>query len=256
MIKIFTEGNYFFIVENEIEYEAHAKDVKVHRFSTSSEIFIFKNVNQWDGTRKVNLSDIFDKDDAPYTLESFLTFKNEETGKSSTGGGGETTDGDTDVKNLQATLVFNLEDDLQVQNGDSFDLTPNVQLGNTFDSLLTLDTVNRVITTFNTERLNLGIDVFLQLSSGALSAYDVALQRANETTLIERTKRQLFRRPDQGAATGGPTGVTLSSFTSGVTDPFNVVGFKVSFLNTSGQTITLIAGEIRIDVFAVYDVAQ
>lgn len=92
MIKIFTEGNYFFIVENEIEYEAHAKEVKVHRFSTASEIFIFKNVNQWDGTRKVNLSDIVDKDDAPYTLESFLTFKNEETGKSSTGGGGETTE--------------------------------------------------------------------------------------------------------------------------------------------------------------------
>ena len=160
------------------------------------------------------------------------------------------------LKNLQGTFTLTLPNDVVVQSGDTFDLTPDTIASNTFGDVLQLDEVNRLFTTTNNEQLNLGIDVFLTLDGGSLQAFDVALQRGNESTLIERTKRQLFRRPTQGQSIGGPTGTTLSTYTSGVNDPFNNAGFNLTFFNPTNNDVAILAGEVRIDVFGVYDTSK
>lgn len=259
MYRIYTKGNYFYAVneQNGAQYENHAKDVVIRRSTENGNKFSICNKFSVSGFYGfIDISEIKDESGTPYTLQGFIDFKNENTGKfsgTSENGGGT---GSSELKNLQATATLTLANDLVVTPGGAFDLTPDTIVSSTFGDILQLDEVNRLFTTFNTEQLNLGIDVFLALDGGNLEAFDVALQRGNEATLIERTKRQLFQRPAQGQSIGGPTGTTLSTYTSGVNDPFNNAGFNLTFFNPTNNDATILAGEVRIDVFAIYDVTK
>ena len=87
MVKIYTEGNYFFLVKDNIEYEGHRKEVLIKRLTTTSTDFFFKQVNNWNDSEVVSLSDMVDENDVAYTLQTFLDFRKDETGNFNNGGG-------------------------------------------------------------------------------------------------------------------------------------------------------------------------
>lgn len=253
MYRIYTKGNYFYAVNEQTgaQLEEHAKDVVIKRSTENSNKF---SISRLFGL--IDISEMKDESGTPYTLQGFIDFKNENTGKfSGTAENGSGT-GSSDLKNVQATAILTLANDVIVTQGGTFDLTPDTIVTNTFGDVLQLDELNRLFTTMNNEQLNLSIDIFLALDGGNLEAFDVALQRGNETTLIERTKRQLFQRPAQGQSVGGPTGTTLSTYTSGTNDPFNNAGFSLTFFNPTNNDATILAGEVRIDIFGVYDILK
>jgi hypothetical protein len=154
--------------------------------------------------------------------------------------------------NRYARFVKTLPANVTIPAGGLFDMTPDVQQSNTFPAgVLAHDAIANALRTANTTQLNLQIRVLLTLDSGALAVYDVALQRGNETVPIETTKMPLFRRPTTGGAVGGSSAVVINTFTSGASDPFNQVGFKIIFFNATGQNIDILAGQIRVDIFGV-----
>ena len=87
MVKIYTKGNYFFLVKDNIEYEGHRKEVLIKRLTTTSTDFFFKQVNNWNDSEVVSLSDMVDENDVAYTLQTFLDFRKDETGNFNNGGG-------------------------------------------------------------------------------------------------------------------------------------------------------------------------
>ncbi len=166
--------------------------------------------------------------------------------------GGECSAPDSLVLNRHARFVLAITGDINVPAGGTFDLTPNVQQLNTFPAgMIFHDPVANVIKFANTLQLNIQQRVFFNLSTGVLTPYDIGLQRGNETTPIATTRLPVFRRPANGGEVSGPTVATINTFTSGPTDPFNLVGVKTIFINPTGQNVRIIAGEIRHDFFAV-----
>jgi len=89
MARIYIKNNYFFVDYEGRQYENPAKDVRVHRLSSTSDDFSFENLNGWERTMSINISEIEDIDGNPYTLESWVDFYTQNTGKSSGGGNGE-----------------------------------------------------------------------------------------------------------------------------------------------------------------------
>ena len=96
MVKIYSSGNYFYVVKDDILYEGLTSEVLVKRLTPTSTDFNFEKLNNWTGD-SVFLADIQDEAGVAYTLESFVTFyENFNTG----GGGGNTGSQFTEVSNL------------------------------------------------------------------------------------------------------------------------------------------------------------
>lgn len=96
MYKIYTKSNYFYIEDTvtNLIYEALAKDVRVRRKLTTSTEFFFDNVNSFNGSQGVEFADIQDENGVPYSdIATFITFYEENTGKSSPSESGGVSDG-------------------------------------------------------------------------------------------------------------------------------------------------------------------
>jgi hypothetical protein len=74
--QIFKRGGYFYIIDvaNGRERKGLANEVKVSRGTTSQDDFYFKNINDWDDNKKVNISEIQDANGFSYTLDGFIRF--------------------------------------------------------------------------------------------------------------------------------------------------------------------------------------
>ena len=91
--KVFTKGNYFYIVDNATnrEYNAFAKDVMVTRGTTSQDDFFIENVNNWSESNPLDIAEIQDENGDAYSLSNFITFYENNTGFSSAGSSALTT---------------------------------------------------------------------------------------------------------------------------------------------------------------------
>lgn len=91
-LKVYVKTNIFYLVDtldNNKIYEAHAKDAIVKRETTTATDFRFKNIEDWSPGKVVAFADIQDESGAAYAdLATFVTFYEENTGKSSPGAAG------------------------------------------------------------------------------------------------------------------------------------------------------------------------
>ena len=79
--RIFTSGNYFYIVDgNGREKDGLARDVIVTRAATSSNDFRIRNVNNWNHTQFLDITEILKEDGSAYTVDSFIDFYENNTG--------------------------------------------------------------------------------------------------------------------------------------------------------------------------------
>lgn len=88
MTKAYVRGNYFYLEHQNSVYEGLAKEVLVKRQTPTSDVFYFKNLNNWTDIG-VSIGDLQDEAGNAYTLSSFVDFYEQNTGKSSGGGSGE-----------------------------------------------------------------------------------------------------------------------------------------------------------------------
>ncbi|QIG62346.1 hypothetical protein [Tenacibaculum phage JQ] len=93
MYRIYTKSNYFYILEvatNRL-YEGLSKDVRVRRLNADSTEFYFDNVNNWNTKQGIEFANIQDESGTAYTdLATFVSFYEDNTGKSSPQAGGQT----------------------------------------------------------------------------------------------------------------------------------------------------------------------
>ena len=91
--KVFTKGNYFYIVDNATnrEYNAFAKDVLITRGTTSQDDFFIESVSNWSESNPLDIADIQDENGDAYSLSDFITFYENNTGFSSAGSSASTT---------------------------------------------------------------------------------------------------------------------------------------------------------------------
>ena len=91
--KVFTKGNYFYIVDNATnrEYNAFAKDVLITRGTTSQDDFFIESVSNWSESNPLDITDIQDVNGDAYSLSDFITFYENNTGFSSAGSSASTT---------------------------------------------------------------------------------------------------------------------------------------------------------------------
>lgn len=91
--RIYINGNTFYIQDTsdgDRLYEGHAKDVLLRRENLTSTNIAFTNVNNWDRTRVIDFNTDVDLTGAEYTdFSTFVTWCDDNTGKSSGGGNGE-----------------------------------------------------------------------------------------------------------------------------------------------------------------------
>ena len=83
--KIYVKGNYFFIEKDDRLFEALRKEVLVKKLTSTSTVFYFKNINNWTD-EGIDLANIKDESNTPYTAESWETFYTENTGNFKNGG--------------------------------------------------------------------------------------------------------------------------------------------------------------------------
>jgi hypothetical protein len=91
--KIFTSGNYIVIqdIATEAEYEGLKREVKILKLHKTSTSFRFENFNNWeDPLNGVDISDIKKENGDAYTLNEFVTFRNDNTGNFNSPNGGAT----------------------------------------------------------------------------------------------------------------------------------------------------------------------
>lgn len=82
--RIFTEGNYFYIVTGQgYEYSGLARDVIVSHRLTATDEFRFANVNNWPHTTFLPITDILKIDGSAYTVNEFVYFYESYTGTTS-----------------------------------------------------------------------------------------------------------------------------------------------------------------------------
>ena len=84
--KIYVKGNYFFIEKDGRLFEALSKEVLVKKLTPTSTVFFFKNINNWTD-EGIDLANIKDESDTPYTAATWEVFYLENTGSFSKGGG-------------------------------------------------------------------------------------------------------------------------------------------------------------------------
>ena len=115
--KIFTRGNYFYIVDSKgRERSGLSKDVRVTRSTTTDTDFYVTGVNDWKNNTVIPIADIQDSSGDGYTTSSFVTFYENNTGFSAAGGGSSATiirssdvtiDSSLANKNVLLTADFN-----------------------------------------------------------------------------------------------------------------------------------------------------
>lgn len=81
MVKVYTTGNYFYLIMDGVTYEGHAKDVLIHKQSDGDTTYRFSGLVDWNDTRLIPLADLVDESDTPYTENSFTTFYEANTGQ-------------------------------------------------------------------------------------------------------------------------------------------------------------------------------
>lgn len=82
--RIFTSGNYFYIVDgNGREKDGLARDVIVTRAASTSTEFRIRNVNNWNHTQFLDITEILKEDGSAYTLNEFIDFYEGSTGTNS-----------------------------------------------------------------------------------------------------------------------------------------------------------------------------
>lgn len=95
--KIYAEENYIYIVDtaktpNEY-FRGQSKDVFVDKSNIDSPTYRFFNMKNWDSATPIELAQIKDKANAPYTILEFDTFYSKNTGGfGGSGGNSATTD--------------------------------------------------------------------------------------------------------------------------------------------------------------------
>lgn len=81
--KVYTKGNYFYIIDNDDnrEYNALSKDVLITRGTTVQDDFFIENVDNWRGVENpLDISVIQDISGDAYSVASFITFYESNTG--------------------------------------------------------------------------------------------------------------------------------------------------------------------------------
>lgn len=82
--KVYTKGNYFYIINNDDnrEYNALSKDVLITRGTTSQDDFFIENVDNWRGAENpLDITVIQDENGDAYSVTSFITFYESNTGQ-------------------------------------------------------------------------------------------------------------------------------------------------------------------------------
>jgi len=155
--------------------------------------------------------------------------------------------GSSALANLGAIVTEQRPSSTVVQSGDSLDITPTNFNVNDFGALLGLE--NGVFKTTNGDRLNIQVRISVPLldTQGTEEQHLVYLQRGNESTPIATTIASVQGRRFSQVTDAG----LVLTYTSGPSDPYNVVGFRVVFQNDGLFPITVAAGEVRVDFFAV-----
>lgn len=87
--KIFTKGNYFYIVDDTTNqvFEGHAKNISVNRTTDTGTGFKFANVNGWRQGKELDITEIKNEAGTLYVLADFVTFYEANTGFSTAPGG-------------------------------------------------------------------------------------------------------------------------------------------------------------------------
>ena len=135
MVKIYVKGNYFFLVKDNIEYEGHRKEVLIKRLTTTSTDFFFKQVNNWNDSEVVSLSDMVDENDVAYTLQAFLDFRKDETGNFNNGGGNGMGLTELEVETLAIGVDLPTDDYTDLLRNIQFKpIAQNIFLGDIYDA--------------------------------------------------------------------------------------------------------------------------
>jgi hypothetical protein len=79
-MKIFKSGNTIYLQTNGQSYEGHAINVLVRKFNLDSAEVYLKGFYGWSETRQVNISDLVDQEDNPYTISTFKKWVDLNTG--------------------------------------------------------------------------------------------------------------------------------------------------------------------------------
>jgi len=84
--RIFTKGNYFYIVDNDTEREFNAlsKDLTVYRGKTNTDNFNFGLIQNWSQGKVLDIAEIQNENGDAYTTEGFVSFYETATGLAST----------------------------------------------------------------------------------------------------------------------------------------------------------------------------
>lgn len=107
MFKVYIRGNYFIVEDTvtNVEYEGLAKDVFIRRLATDSTEFAISNLNGWNATRLVNITELVDENNVGFTLQSFIDFYSVETGFN----GGKRPPTTTEITYAGGSQVFDLD---------------------------------------------------------------------------------------------------------------------------------------------------
>lgn len=108
--KIFTKGNYFYIVDNDNnrEYNALSKDVLVTRGTTAQDDFFFEHIDNWNGVENpLDISVIQDINGVAYVLADFILFYENNTGVLSSVSAADAGSNFVSVLNSTTTLLTN-----------------------------------------------------------------------------------------------------------------------------------------------------
>ena len=137
--KVFTKGNYFYIVDNATnrEYNAFAKDVLVTRGTTSQDDFFIENVANWSESNPLDIADIQDVNGDAYALSDFITFYENNTGFSSAGSSASTT--------KQGFIDYNDTTGSVTLTPDTWTDVPNNGLGAFTNKVYKPTTINEVL---------------------------------------------------------------------------------------------------------------
>lgn len=108
--KVYTKGNYFYIIDNDTnrEYNALSKDVLITRGTTTQDDFYIENVSNWKGVENpLDITEMQDMNGSAYSLNSFITFYETNTGVLSSTSAADAGSNLVSVSNSTTTLLTN-----------------------------------------------------------------------------------------------------------------------------------------------------